>query len=299
MGLADRREPRIIGRVARSRTAASLHQQHANVRRERQPDGGTDLSPPTVAHDAGQTCHRHEHPGRGHVDELAPGWECGRRVSSRARHVDDVRDEERQARQPAAIAGAPHGDGPNHQKGDHHCVREHPAAHVHQAEPHVSDAAARDLRVVGVGRERAICHPTVNRDRHERQPAGDRRRGDPSPALTPPGERQHVDTRDERALGPHRDEERRDDRLPLRWTDQRKRDEAGERHGLHARRGVEREWQVQREEDASQHGRTIVAAPEEHGHHGQRRRSPEHLGRYPNIYAEPRGAAEQQRPQQR
>ena len=145
------------------------------------------------------------------------------------------------------------------------CVREHPAADVHQAEPHVSDAAARDLRVVGVGRERAICHPTVNRDRHEHQPAGDRRRGDPSPALTPPGERQHVDTRDERALGPHRDEERRDDRLPLRWTDQRKRDEAGERHGLHARRGVQHEWQVQREEDASQHGRTIVAAPEEHG----------------------------------
>ena len=43
----------------------------------------------------------------------------------------------------------------------------------------------------------------------------------------------------------------------------------------------------------------IVAAPEEHGQHNERRPNPEHLGRYPNIYAEPRGAAEQQGPQQR
>ena len=204
-----------------------------------------------------------------------------------------------EAGQSAAIVSAPHREGPNHEKRDDHCVPEHPAAHVQQPEPHVSDAAACDLGVVGVGRERAVRHPTVNRDRDERQPAGDRRRSDPSPALTPPGERQHVDTRDERALGPHRDQERRDDRLPRRWTDQCKRDEAGERHGLHSRRGVQREWQVQREEDASQHGRPIVAAPEEHGHHGQRRRNPEHLGRYPDVRAEPRGAAQQQRPQQR
>ncbi len=233
------------------------------------------------------------------MDELAPEGECGGRVPTRAGYVHDVRDDECQARQSAAIAGALHGDGPDHQKGDHRCVREHPATHVHQAEPHVSDAAARDLRVISVGRERAIGHPTVNRDRDERQPAGDRRRGDPSPALTPPRERQHVDTRDERALWPHRNEERRNQRLPARWTDQRKHDEAGERHRLHARRRVERERQVQREEDARQHGRTIVAAPEEHGDHGQRRCNPEHFGRDSNIDAEPPGAAEQQRPEQR
>ncbi len=163
----------------------------------------------------------------------------------------------------------------------------------------MSDAAARDLRVVGVGRERVICHPTVNRYRRERQPTGDGRRDNPSRALTAPGERQHVDGCDERALGPHRDEERRDDRLPRGWTNQRKRDEAGECHGLHARRGVEQEGHIEREKEAGEEGRAIVTAPDERGDHDQRRRDAQHLGGYPDIDAEPRGAREQQHPQQR
>ena len=160
-------------------------------------------------------------------------------------------------------------------------------------------AAARDLRVVRVWRERVIRRPAVNRDRGKRQGGDKRRRDYPSPALASPGERQHVDGRDEHALRAHRDEEQRDDRLPRGWTDQRKCDEAGERHGLHARRGVQHERQIDREEETGKEGGAIVGAPDECGNDDKRRRGAQHLRRQPNIDAEPGGAGEQQRPQQR
>src|SRR6476659_5348659 len=124
----------------------------------------------------------------------------------------------------------------------------------------MSDAAVRHLRVVGIRRERVIGDPAVNRDCRKRRPSGGCRSDDPASALTAPREREHTDTCDERALGPHGDEQRRDDWLPRGWTNERKRDEAGEGQGLHARRGVEQEGHIEREKETGEKGRAIVTA---------------------------------------
>src|SRR5262249_25888840 len=105
-----------------------------------------------MAHDVRETGHRHEHPSRGYVDELAPEREGRRRISSHARHVEDVHDEEREADQSTTITGAPQGEGTDSEKGDHDRMREYPAADVDQAQPQVSNAATRHLRVVSIGR---------------------------------------------------------------------------------------------------------------------------------------------------